>query len=212
MGASHVKSQHPPPARRRRGRPRICFRKGCGRTYQPRRWNQRYCQEPECQRQRRRWQAARRQAKHRQSPEAKARHAHAERARRQRTKAASQAARRPGPTTPHGHAAEIFSRSPLRSARLLRSARDLTPQQGALLWPRLSTGRGQCPGSGAQVALPWHLGRTQEAGHRVSDRTPTSHAVPAPRRWSTTITASSTVTTLPAAPVVTYRIALLGAG
>ena len=55
------------------------MRKGCGREYQPRRWNQRYCQEPECLRQVRQWQAARRQAKHRQAAEAKARHAQAER-------------------------------------------------------------------------------------------------------------------------------------
>jgi hypothetical protein len=171
MGASHVKSQHPPPARRRRPRPRTCFRKGCGRKYQPRRWNQRYCQEPECQRQRRRWQAARRQARHRQSPEAKVRHAQAERARRQRTKAAAQAAQRPGPTTPRGHAAEFSSRSPLRSARLLRTACELTPQQGALLWPRLSRRRGQCPGSGAQVADSRHLGRAYEARLRVPGRT-----------------------------------------
>ena len=54
------------------------MRKGCGREYQPRRWNQRYCQEPECLRQVRQWQAARRQAKHRQAAEAKARHAQAE--------------------------------------------------------------------------------------------------------------------------------------
>ena len=32
--------------------------KGCGREYQPRRWNQRYCQEPEYRRQVRQWQAA----------------------------------------------------------------------------------------------------------------------------------------------------------
>jgi hypothetical protein len=147
MGALHVKPKRPRPARLRQPRPRTCLRKGCGCKYQPRRWNQRYCQAPECQREVRRWQAARRQAKHRQSKEAKAHHAQAERARRQRIKAASQAAQRPETTTPRGHAAEFFSRSHLRSARLLRTARDLTPQPCPLLWPRLSSRRSQCPGS-----------------------------------------------------------------
>lgn len=159
MGALHVKSKYPHPARRRRPRPRICLRKGCGCKYQPRRWNQRYCQQPECQREVRRWQAARRQARHRQSTEAKARHAQTERARRQRTKAASQATQKPEPTSPRGHAAEFFSRSHLRSARLLRAAGDLAPQPGTLLWPRLSTRRSQCPGSRTQVVRSRHLGR-----------------------------------------------------
>ena len=64
-----VQAKHRRLARGRRPRPRICLRKGCGRKYQPRRWNQRYCQDPECLRQVRRWQAARRQAKRRQDAE-----------------------------------------------------------------------------------------------------------------------------------------------
>ena len=105
MGTHHVKGKHRRQARRRRPRSRICLRKGCGRKYQPRCWNQRYCQEPECQRQVRRWQAARRQAKHRQDADAKARHAQAESERRQRAKAASQAVQ-----TPRGYAG-AWSRS-----------------------------------------------------------------------------------------------------
>ena len=54
---------------------RVCLRKGCGRKYQPRRWNQHYCQDPECLRLVMRWQAARRQAKRRQDDAAKAQHA-----------------------------------------------------------------------------------------------------------------------------------------
>ncbi len=84
------------------------MRKGCGREYQPRRWNQRYCQEPECLRQVRQWQAARRQAKHRQDAEAKVRHAQAERERRERAKTASQAVERPEVAPPRGHAADAF--------------------------------------------------------------------------------------------------------
>jgi hypothetical protein len=84
------------------------LRKGCGRKYLPRSWNQRYCQEPECQRQVRRWQAARRQAKHRQDTLAKAKHAQAQRARRERAKAASQARQSSEDTPARGHVAEAF--------------------------------------------------------------------------------------------------------
>ena len=35
---------------------RSCLRKGCGRRFQARRYNQRYCQDPECLREVRRWQ------------------------------------------------------------------------------------------------------------------------------------------------------------
>jgi hypothetical protein len=87
---------------------RKCLRKGCGREYQPRCWNQRYCQEPECRREVRRWQAARRQAKHRQAAEVKARHAQAERERREQAKAASQAVEHPEVAPARGHAAEAF--------------------------------------------------------------------------------------------------------
>jgi hypothetical protein len=90
------------------------MRKGCGRTYQPRCWNQRYCQEPECLRQVRQWQAARRQAKHRQDAEAKGQHARAERQRRERVKTASQTVEHPEVASPRGHAAEAFF--PLRCA------------------------------------------------------------------------------------------------
>jgi hypothetical protein len=108
VGTPYVKAKRHSAARARRPRPRICLRKGCGRRYQPRCWNQRYCQDPECRRQVRRWQAARRQAKHRQGADVKARHAQAERARRQRAKATSQAVERPRVTPARGHAAEPF--------------------------------------------------------------------------------------------------------
>jgi hypothetical protein len=68
--------------RRRRPRLRVCFRKGCGRWYTPRRWNQRYCQDPECLRAVRRWQARQRQRRRRASPQGRQQHRHAERARR----------------------------------------------------------------------------------------------------------------------------------
>jgi hypothetical protein len=65
-------------------RPRICLRKGCGRTYQPNRWNQRYCQDAECMRLLRRWQAAKRQRMRRSRPEIRQKHAAVEQDRRAR--------------------------------------------------------------------------------------------------------------------------------
>lgn len=63
---------------------RSCLRKGCGRRFQARQYNQRYCREPECLGEVRRWQAAKRQRKCRSQPEARQRHAEAERQRRER--------------------------------------------------------------------------------------------------------------------------------
>lgn len=63
-------------------RGRVCLRKGCGRQYQPSRWNQRYCGDPECRRLVRRWQAAKRQQQRRRRPEVRQQHAAAEQRRR----------------------------------------------------------------------------------------------------------------------------------
>ena len=79
MGCPHRNTKPRCRRRPRRPRPRICLRKGCGHTYLPRRWNQRYCQDPECQRQVRRWQAARRQARRRRNDATKTQHAQAQR-------------------------------------------------------------------------------------------------------------------------------------
>ena len=68
----------------RRLGPRTCLRRDCGRIYRPRRWNQRYCQEPECLKLVRRWQAAKRQEERRKQPEVRQAHAAAERQRRAR--------------------------------------------------------------------------------------------------------------------------------
>ena len=101
-------------SRPRRPRARVCLRKGCGRRYQPRRWNQRYCQDTECLRQLRRWQAAQRQARRRQDDAVKAEHAAAERvrrqgARRQRAGVSAQASDKPKVGAARGHAAKIFA-------------------------------------------------------------------------------------------------------
>jgi len=97
----------------------MCLRKGCGRKYQPRRWNQRYCQDADCLRQVRCWQAAQRQARRRQDDAVKAAHAAAQRARRQRTRASAQAPAKPEVAAARGHAAKIFCRSRVRPAGVL---------------------------------------------------------------------------------------------
>ena len=109
VGASHVKVRRRCPPRTRRPRPRPCLRKGCNRQYLPRRWNQRYCHDPDCQREVRRWQAARRQAAHREDDAARSRHAQAEKDRRQRAKAVPKVVVSTEVSPARGHAAEIFS-------------------------------------------------------------------------------------------------------
>ena len=112
MGACQSTGKHRRSARGRRPGRRTCLRKGCGRKYQPRRWNQRYCQDPECLREVRRWQAARRQVKRRQDARIKVQHAQAEKERRQRAKVAPKAVENPEVAAARGHAAEIFFCSP----------------------------------------------------------------------------------------------------
>jgi len=113
VGCCHDKTTSRHRGSPRRPRPRICLRKGCGRRYQPLRWNQRYCQDPECLRLVRRWQAARRQARRRQDDAAKAQHAKAQRARRQRAASPPQPPKKPEVAPARGHAAKIFSPTPL---------------------------------------------------------------------------------------------------
>jgi hypothetical protein len=110
VGYCHHK---PSACRCRRPRPRTCLRKGCGRQYTPRRWNQRYCQDTECMRLVRRWHAARRQAERREEDAVKAQHAEAERARRGRVKSLPQAPNDPEVTAARGHAAKNFSPTPI---------------------------------------------------------------------------------------------------
>jgi hypothetical protein len=71
--------------------PRICLRRCCGKTFQPRRWNQLYCQAPECLREVQRWQALKRQRKRRATDEGRRQHAQTERERRQRRRAENRA-------------------------------------------------------------------------------------------------------------------------
>jgi len=94
---------------RRRPRARVCFRKGCGRRYTPRRWNQRYCQDPECLRAVRRWQARQRQRRRRASPQGRQQHRRAERARRLQAKIRGQTPAKRSTDRARGHAGENSS-------------------------------------------------------------------------------------------------------
>lgn len=79
-----------------RGQPlgvRVCLRKGCGRKYQPRRRNQRFCQDPDCRKEVLRWQAAKRQEKRRSRPAVRQQRAAAERQRRAACREARREAR-----------------------------------------------------------------------------------------------------------------------
>ena len=64
--------------------PRVCLRKGCGRIFDVRSGNQRYCQDSECLRLVHRWQAAKRQRVRRQRPEVREERAAAARETRER--------------------------------------------------------------------------------------------------------------------------------
>ena len=147
MGNHHVKEKRRPKARARCPRERTCLNKKCGRKYHARRWNQRYCQDPECLRQVNRWLAARRQAERRQADTAKAQHAQAEKARRQQAKSVPKDVQKPELTPARGHAAKLFFPSLMRSAGLLRTAPEVGPQPGTLLLSRLPAGGAQGAGS-----------------------------------------------------------------
>jgi hypothetical protein len=108
VGTHHVKVKRRRKARASRPRARKCLGKECGRKYQPRVWNQRYCQDPECRREILRWQAAKRQAERRKDAKVRAQHKEEERVRRQEAKAAPQAVPKPEVAPERGHAAKPF--------------------------------------------------------------------------------------------------------
>ena len=84
MGHSQFSTASPPLPENSRFPPRVCLRKGCGRIFDVRSGNQRYCQEPECLRLVHRWQAAKRQRAHRRRPEVRENRATAAREARER--------------------------------------------------------------------------------------------------------------------------------
>lgn len=70
---------------------RQCLRKGCENRYQPRQWNQSFCQEPDCQAEVRRWQSAKRQQKWRADDGNRRRQASRDRERRDKQRQQAQA-------------------------------------------------------------------------------------------------------------------------
>lgn len=84
MGCQHCTSALPLSPGNSRFPPRVCLRKGCGRTFDARCGNQRYCQHPKCMRLVRRWQSAKRQRVRRQRPEVREERATAAREARER--------------------------------------------------------------------------------------------------------------------------------
>jgi hypothetical protein len=207
VGARQGTGNHQRQSRPRRPRLRICLRNGCTRKYSPRCYHQRYCQHPDCQRELNRWRSARRQAKRREDPDVKTQHAQAEKARRQRAKSLPQTVEKPELAPPRGHIARtFFFLAIVRSAWLLPTTRQLDPQPSALLLRRLPAGRAHRPGSGTQVAVPRHLGRTEEASHRVSSGPAPPRLSTRPHCQGTAVAATARVIVPPhAAPVVNYR-------
>lgn len=84
MGHSQCSTASPPLPENSRFPQRVCLRKGCGRIFDVRSGNQRYCQDPECLRQVRRWLSAKRQRVRRQRPEVRENRAAAAREVRER--------------------------------------------------------------------------------------------------------------------------------
>lgn len=84
MGHLQFSTASPSLPKNSRFPPRVCLRKGCGRTFHVRCGNQRYCQDPECLRLVRRWQAVKRQRVRRQRPEVREERASAAREHRER--------------------------------------------------------------------------------------------------------------------------------
>ena len=97
---------------------RSCLRKGCGRRFQARRYNQRYCQDPECLGEVRRWQGAKRQQRCRSRPGARERHAEVERQRRKQ-----RASEAPKPCEGESAAVDPKGAPPANSGAWSRSSR-----------------------------------------------------------------------------------------
>lgn len=107
MGTTHDTRNSPKSSAPRRRRWRSCLRKGCGRKFFARVWNQRYCQDLHCLRQVRRWLAAKRQERRRSTEEGKKRHREAESLRRAQRKAEQERLATVGAATAEPSGAEV---------------------------------------------------------------------------------------------------------
>ena len=120
MGRKQSTASSPRSPSTHRFPPRTCYRRGCGRVFQPRVWNQRYCQGPSCLREVHRWQAAKRQSRRRQQAEQQEQHAQAERQRRCRQREAKARAADVAPPPPPVPQQPVSPRAWSRSARNFR--------------------------------------------------------------------------------------------
>jgi hypothetical protein len=149
-------------ASRRKPRRRMCLRKGCGQRYEPKRWNQLYCQDPEC--------AARPSgAAHRKrKPNMPLNNARAARRPRRPRKRRPIRLFRPRVVTPPS----VFFAADLRPAGVLRSSPTSGPPRKLLLQPPLPERGPERPRPRAQVEVPWHVSRPEEARLRICGGAP----------------------------------------
>jgi hypothetical protein len=147
--------------------PRVCLCSECGRTYQPRRWNQRFCQDPRCLTRVRRWQANKRQQRPRERPEFRAKRAEAERARRARQREQRQAAavapsQGPAAVMEAGQASDGDQRSCTATSQASEHVTDAGRARGDNPLP------GGCSGSGTPRSGAWS--RRRKTGEVFCDR------------------------------------------
>ena len=134
---------------------RPCLRKGCVHQFIPRRWNQRYCREPECLQQLNRWQAAKRQQRRRTRAEVRRQQAEAQRQRRQRRRSEADA-RKTAPATPSPVAAR-----PRALSRSKKNPYDFCDRPGCFA-PRRPSGRAPARYCGDACHHAMHLVRDRE--------------------------------------------------
>ena len=149
-------SPHPSPSRPRFP-PRTCHRRGCGRVFTPRSWNQRYCRESHCLRLLHRWQATKRQRARRRQAEKRQQHADAERERRRRQREAQASPPGEAPPVRLVASARVAPRAWSRSPEILPDFCDRPGCYDPLPGPR----RGPAQYCGADCA---------QAQRRVHDR------------------------------------------
>ena len=138
MGQTQCSSASPPSPEDSRFPPRACLRKGCGRIFNARSANQRYCQDPECLRLVRRWQAAKRQRVRRQRPEVRGERAAAAREARDRK---PRLKADPPPLTEPVNAAALHN-SPVAWSRSRKNSGPICDRVGCYESPRPSC---RCP-------------------------------------------------------------------
>lgn len=130
MGQQQHTSSHDSSPARGRFPARTCHRRHCGRVFQPRQWNQRYCREPDCLRELHRWQAAKRQRHRRSHETVRQQHADAERQRRSRKREQRRARETAEETPVASPSARIDAPDPRAWSRSKRLPQDFCDRPG----------------------------------------------------------------------------------